>query len=102
MRNGLKECLIIQLEFNIKIFATKEYHNVANIMDVYNSDCNYYNSNNEIIDSDLIDIAIQFIKSKKLKYNISMIYLTDNSTKLCKGIKAKKMPILYTLLNGHT
>lgn len=99
----LSECLLIQIELNVKIFTTKEHNNVANIMMVYNEGkCNYHNSNNKITGSDLIDIAIQFIKSKKTQYKISMIYLTDNSNKLCKGIKSKKMSIIYTLLNGDT
>ena len=76
---------------------------MAHIMSIINeNNCEYYNSDNKISGSELINIAIEFIKAKKTEYNITMIYLTDYADKLCKGIESQKMSIVYTLLNGDT
>jgi len=50
----------------------------------------------------LLDIAIDFIKSLKRRYNLKRIRLTDNSTKGCSTGNKIKLSKLYILTNGHT
>jgi len=99
----LSECLLIQIELGVKIMTDKEHNNVAHISSVMNTDdCNYYKSFDKMSGNELFDIGLEFIKSKKALYNISLVYLMDNSKKICTGIKSKKMSRVYTILNGHT
>lgn len=99
----VSECLFIDIEFNINVFTTRENKNAAYISSLENNgNCEYYKLNKKISGKELIDIAIEFIKTKKKEYNITTIYLKDNADKLCKGIPAERMTRVYTLLNGHT
>ncbi len=99
----VKECLFIDIEFNVNLYTTKENKNAAYISSLENNgDCEYYKLNKKISGTELIDIAIEFIKAKKKEYNITTIYLKDNADKICEGIPAERMSRVYTLLNGHT
>lgn len=49
----------------------------------------------------MLTIAIEFIKDIKNKYNIKRIVLGDRSRKLC-GTVNLSMPILHTLMHGNT
>ena len=51
--------------------------------------------------SNLLEIAIKFLKENKKKFNINKITLTDNSTKACFG-KSIIFADMYTLLYGTT
>ncbi len=92
----LRYCLLIEI-----------YNNLANITNIMSSNnCKYEKPKNiNIGGSELLDIAIAFIKSKKKEYNIKKICLKDNSSKYYYyngKQKAQPMSYLYTLLFGDT
>ena len=92
----IRYCLLIEI-----------YNDLAHISDIMSTNnCKYEKQKNiKIAGSELLDIAIAFIKSKKKEYNIKKICLRDNSKKYCyyNGQKKfKPMPYLYTLLYGET
>jgi len=102
-KDEMAECLLIEIEFNTSVVTTKENKTVAYIASIHNNNnCYYYESDNKINGSVLIDIAIALVKSKRKEYGITAIYLKDNADKSCKGIPAKRMTIAYTLLTGET
>ena len=82
------------------------HNDLVYLSNIYNNQCKYKKPLNIIINgSELLDIAIAFIKSKKKEYNLKKIYLRDNSSKYCKYKdynKAEEMPYLYSLLFGDT
>ena len=92
----LQYCLLIEI-----------YNDLAHISDIITSyNCSYEKPKNvKITGSELLDIAISFIKSKKKEYNIKKICLRDTSSKYCyynEKLKKEEMPYLYTLLFGDT
>jgi len=92
----LRYCLLIEI-----------YNDLAYISDIMaTNNCKYEKPKNIIITgSELLDIAIAFVKSKKKEYNIKKICLRDNSSKYCHyndEQRVQHMPYLYTLLFGET
>lgn len=92
----LQHCLLIEI-----------YSDLAHISELISTNnCLYEKPKNiKITGSELLDIAIAFVKSKKKEYNIKKICLRDTSSKYCYyngQQKKEEMPHLYTLLFGDT
>lgn len=94
-----RECLVIILSAN-QIQTNKKITMCADInqISMYNN-CplvgKMYNGGGTM----LLKIAIEFIKSIKKKYNITIIQIKDNGEKICKNKKVK-LWLLNTLKNG--
>ena len=98
--NNESECLLIDIS---KI--TKDIAVITGISADYGC---YDENKKKMKGSDLLDLAIYFIETRKkfkTKDNkileIKKIQLTDNSHISCNGVKVK-LSNLYTLLNGYT
>jgi hypothetical protein len=98
--NSNSECLLIDID--------KEQKNIATIIGI-SADYGCFDDNKKRMKgSDLLDLAIKFIETKRnfktengeiLK--VKKIQLTDNSHITCNNKKIK-LSNLYTLCNGHT
>ena len=86
------DCILISIEKNTK---TAIINNISGY-----EKC--VNDNRKINGSDLLNVAISFIKYIKNKYKLKKIRLKDNSLKPCRGIKKIELSRLYILLYGHT
>jgi hypothetical protein len=52
--------------------------------------------------SNMLELAIKFIKQNKNKFKVYQIQLSDNSAKLCKGSSYIDFALFLTLTTGHT
>lgn len=52
--------------------------------------------------SNMLELAIKFIKKNKQKFNTTQIQLKDNSEKLCKNGSYIDLALFLTLTTGHT
>lgn len=87
------DCLVIIIEKNSN-------RAIINNISAYE---NCKDSSNKIFSgSELLEIAISFIKSLKPRYNLNKIRLTDNSHKPCITGKKLVLSRMYILLHGDT
>jgi len=88
------DCLVIMIEKN----SNRAIINGISALENCKDDANKVYSGSE-----LLEIAISFIKSLKSRYNLKKIKLTDNSHKPCiGGSKRIALSRMYILLHGDT